>query len=342
MARQTPLRSWLAATLSVAAVVALGLLTVQPVPVGAADSRDILISVSDSGFNPSVVSNVNVGDSLVFVLNKTTDQHTVTFKDDSICGGERGAVPCWPELRFDTESANCRTPIGIPKQWRCLLVREPGATVQYHDAFRPANVGEIRVLGQPTTTTGPSTTTTTRPPTTTTTAPTTTTTVSTAPPTTATTAPTPIRPLEAPDHSSTTSTEPAAVPATPMGGSPAPTAPNDKNDKPKDKDKGKGKAAGASTSTTETTAPALPPDAVFDASTLTPSPTLVTGVPGGEGPADVNVDSSAIMNLLDRPEVTKAPRNYGPLLLALGGLALVLSVSGICIWFGRPSRYDPA
>jgi hypothetical protein len=133
------------------------------------------------------------------------------------------------------------------------------------------------------------------------------------------------------------------VPAIPVGGSPAPTAPKDKS-KAQDKGKGKGKAASAGTSTTETTvAPdALPPDAVLDASTLTPSPTLVTDVPGEPSPADVNVDSAAIMNLLDGAAEEKAPRDYGPLLLALGGLALVLSVSGICIWFGRPSRYDPA
>jgi hypothetical protein len=347
VARQNPLRSWLAATLSIAMVVPLGLLMVRPVPAGAAGGREILISVSDTGFNPSIIGNVNVGDALIFVLNKTTNQHTVTFKDDSTCLGERGAVPCWPELRFDTDTKNCHTAFGTPEHWRCLEIRESGATVQFHDAFHPANVGEVRVLGQPTTTTGPSTTTTTRPPTTTTTAPTSTTlpptSVTTSPQATTTTAPTQVRPFEVPDPPPTTSTAPVAVSVTPVSPGPAPTAPKDKN-KDQDKGKAKEKAAGAETPTTDTSvAPdALPPDAVFDPSTLTPSPTIASEVPGAPGAADVNLDSSAIMNLLDVAAEEKEPTDYGLLLLALGGLALVLSIGGLCIWFGRPSRYDPA
>ena len=352
MARRNPLRSWLdtrAATVSVAVVVALGLLTVRPVPAGAAATREIFITVSDTGFDPPIVSDTNVGDALIFVLNQTSKEHTVTFKDDSSCPGERGAVPCWPELRFDTDTANCRTPFGIPQHWRCLDVREAGATVQYYDAFRPASVGEIRVLGQPTTTTGPSTTTTTRPPTTTTTAPTSTTqpptTATTGLQTTTTTAPTQIRPFEVPDPSSTTSTmaPPVSVSASDVTTAPT-TASKDKGKGKDDNDKAKSKAAGTETPTTVTpVAPdAFPPGTVFDPSSLTPSPDAMPGVPGATGPDDVNLESSAVMDLLDGVEDEGEPTDYWPMLLALGGLALVLSIGGVCIWFGRPSRYDPA
>ena len=344
MARRNPLRSQLAAALSVVVVVALGLLTARPVPAGAAERRIFEITVTDAGFNPKVVPDANVNDVLMFTLDQTTDQHTVTFEDNSVCPGERGAEPCWPELRFDDRNPNCVAGnIRLPGR-RCMIVMEPGKTVKYHDRFNAASTGEIKVLGQPTTTTGPSTTTTTRLPTTTTTAPPTSTTqppttATTAPQTTTSTAPTQLRPFVIADPPSTTSTVAPPVSVTTNGATPAPTAAN----KDKDKDKGKkGKAAGTETPTTVTpVAPdALPPDSLFDPATLTPGPGVVPDVPAAPGADDVNLESSAVMNLLDHEE--DEPTDYRPMLLALGALALVLSIAGVCIWFGRPSRYDPA
>jgi hypothetical protein len=87
---------------------------------------------------------------------------------------------------------------------------------------------------------------------------------------------------------------------------------------------------------------ALPPGTVFDPSSLTPSPEAMPGVPGAPGPDDVNLESSAVMDLLDGAEDEGEPTDYWPMLLALGGLALVLSIGSVCIWFGRASRFDPA
>ena len=352
MERRNPLRSLLdavAATLSVVVVVALGLLTVRPVPAGAAERRIFEVIVTDAGFNPNVVPDANVNDVLMFTLDQTTDQHTVTFEDNSVCPGDRGGEPCWPELRFDDRNPNCLAGnIRLPGR-RCMIVAEPGKTVRYHDAFNAANTGEVRVLGQATTTTGPATTSTTMPPTTTTTAPSNTpttqppTTVTTAPQTSSTTAPQQVRPFVISDPPSTTSTVAPPVSVSPNDVTPAPTTTSAGKGKGKD-DKAKSKAAGTETPTTVTpVAPdALPPGTVFDPSSLTPSPDAMPGVPGAPAPDDVNLESSAIMNLLDGVEDEGESTDWGPLLLALGGLALVLSIGGVCIWFGRPSRFDPA
>ena len=352
MERRNPLRSLLdavAATLSVVVVVALGLLTVRPVPAGAAERRIFEIIVTDAGFNPNVIADANVNDVLMFTLDQTTDQHTVTFEDNSVCPGDRGGEPCWPELRFDDRNPNCLAGnIRLPGR-RCMIVAEPGKTVRYHDAFNAANTGEVRVLGQATTTTGPATTSTTMPPTTTTTAPSTTpttqppTTVTTAPQTSTTTAPQQVRPFVISDPPSTTSTVAPPVSVSPNDVTPAPTTTSAGKGKGKD-DKAKSKAAGTETPTTVTpVAPdALPPGTVFDPSSLTPSPEAMPGVPGAPAPDDVNLESSAIMNLLDGVQDEGESTDWGPLLLALGGLALVLSIGGVCIWFGRPSRFDPA
>jgi hypothetical protein len=337
LARRNLLRSWLAAALSIAAVMAVGLLTVRPVPAGAAERRIFEITVSDAGFNPPVVSNVNVGDVLMFTLYQTTEKHTVTFEDNSACPGSRGAVPCWPELRFDDGNDNCVAgDIRLPGR-RCMIVQEPGKTAAYHDAFIAGNGGEIRVLGQPTTTTGPSTTTTAPPSTTSSTQATTTTTSSQ---TSTTTAPTQIRPFVIPDPGPTTST---MAPATPVavtnnGGTPASTA-----NKDKDKDKGKAakaKGAGAETPTTAAPVPsdAMPPDSVFDPAALTPGPVLVPDAPGNaDGHDEIDLESAAVMNLLDE-EVA----DHRPLLLAFGALAFLVFVGGVWGWFHRASRYDPA
>jgi hypothetical protein len=338
LARRNLLRSWLAASLSVVVVVAAGLLTVRPLPVGAAERQIFQISVSDAGFSPAVSENVNVGDVLMFVLDQTTDQHTVTFEDDSLCPGSRGAEPCWPELRFDDGNPNCvMGDVRLPDR-RCMIVEDPGKTVRYHDAFNDSNGGEIRVLGQATTTTttGPATTTSTAPTTTSTPPPTTGT---TGAQTTSTTAPTAIRPFVIPDPPNTSTTaRPAPVAVTNNGGTTASTA-----NKDKDKDKGKAKTKAAGTETPTTASPtlpdAMPPDTVFDPAALTPGPVLVPDVPGGpDADGDVNLESAAVMNLLDRDE----PADDRPMLLALAALAFLLSVGGAWAWLHRASRYDPA
>jgi hypothetical protein len=129
------------------------------------------------------------------------------------------------------------------------------------------------------------------------------------------------------------------VSVTTNGATPAPTANKDKG---KDKGKSKSKAAEAGTPTTVTPiAPdALPPDSVFDPAALTPGPGVVPDVPAAPGADDVNLESAAVMNLLDRDQ--EEPTDYRPLLLALGALALLLFVGGLLYWFARPSRYYPA
>ncbi|HEV3363783.1 MAG TPA: hypothetical protein VG795_06520, partial [Acidimicrobiia bacterium] len=346
LARRNPQRSWMAAALSVVVVMAAGLLTMRPGVVGAAQPNYFRIVVSDAGFGPPIVERVNVGDVLIFEVHETTTyDHTVTFEDHSVCPGNRGAEPCWPELRFDQEipAQMCSADGFVVRRWRCMIVQEPGKNVKYHDAFKPANGGEIRVLGQATTTTGPATTTT-APTTTSTTRPTTTTTqppttVTTAPQTTTSTAPTQIRPFVIPDSPSTTSTIPAVTLTNNTGTTPP--AANDKDkDKDKGKDKGKSKAAGTDTPTTVSSAPAaMPPDAVFDPAALTPGPITVPEVAGGPaGVDDDNLASSAVMNLLD-PEESDSP---WPLVLAIGIVTLLVLVLGVWAWFHRSSRYDPA
>ena len=223
-------------------------------------------------------------------------------------------------------------------RWRCMLVRDPGKTVRYYDALKPANAGEIRVLGQATTTTGPATTTTTAPASTTsTTHPTTSTTFQT----TTTTAPTQLRPFVIQDPGPTTSTMAPAAPVTVTntGGTPAPTAGKDK-----DKDKGKGakvKSAAVETTTTAAPAPsdALPPESVFDPAALTPGPIELPDASGDPADGDeVDLESAAVMNLLDADEA----EDHRPLLLAFGALAFLLFVGGVWGWFHRASRYDPA
>ena len=336
MARRNPLRSWLAAALSIAAVMTAGLFTVQPGPAGAAEQKSHYIVVSEAGFSPPVVPDVNVGDVLVFQLSElpeTTEKHTVTFEDNSVCPGARGAVPCWPELRFDDDRPNCVKDGNIMPRWRCMFVRDPGKTVRYYDAAKPANAGEIRVLGQTTTTTGPATTTTTAPASTTsTTHPATSTTFQT----TTTTAPTQLRPFVIQDPGPTTSTMAPATPVTvTTGGTPATSA---------SKDKGKAakvKSAAVETPTTAATVPsdALPPDSVFDQAALTPGPIELPDASGDPADGDeVDLESAAVMNLLDSEEAA----DHRALLLVLGALTFLLFVGSVWAWFHRASRYDPA
>jgi hypothetical protein len=153
--------------------------------------------------------------------------------------------------------------------------------------------------------------------------------------TTTSTAPTQIHPFVIPDPPSTTSTI-APVTVTNNSGTTAPAV-----NKDKDKGKAKSKAAGTETPTTASPTPpdAVPPDSVFDPAALTPGPIVVPDTPGGpDGGDDANLESSAVMNLLDREE----PADHTPMLLALGALVFLLSVGGVWTWFHRASRYDPA
>jgi len=125
--------------------------------------------------------------------------------------------------------------------------------------------------------------------------------------------------------------------ATDKGAPPAPVASKGKDNK----DKGKAKAAGAETPTTAAPPPsdAVPPDSVFDPAALTPGPVMVPDTPGDPADGDgVNLESSAVMNLLDH----EPPANHLPMLVALGALAFLLVAGGVWRWFTRASRYDPA
>jgi len=326
------------ASLSVMAVVMVGLLPVHPGAAGAADQRGFQITVSETGFDPPVVEGVNVGDILMFNLgDQTTEQHTVTFEDNSSCPGSRGAVPCWPELRFDDRRPNCQFGNTVLPGRRCMVVQDPGKTVRYHDAFNTAHGGEIRVLGEPTTTTGAVTPPTEPTTTSSTAAPTTTT---TAVHTTTTTAPAQIRPFVVPDPPATTSTTMMAVipVVATSNGTAAPAANKDKD---KGKDKPKPKADGVETPTTAASAApgSMPPDSVFDSESLTPNPVMVPDMPGlPDLGGDGNLESSAVMNLLDHEK----PAGDGPVLLAAVALAFLLLAGGVWGFFHRASRYDPA
>ncbi|MCA1845158.1 MAG: cupredoxin domain-containing protein [Actinobacteria bacterium] len=332
LARRNFARTLLSASLLLGSVVA-GVLA-APSPVGAADSKIIQISVSDAGFSPSVIKDVNVGDRLLFSLDKTTDQHTITWESNSVCPGTRGAEPCWPELRFDDNAPNCLIGnVRLPDR-RCMIVEEPGVIVRYHDAFHPTNGGEVSVLGETTTTTGPTTTTTTRGPTTTsTTRLVTTTTMQT----TTTTAAAAIHPFVVadPGPTPTTTTSKPATNNVPV----APPADKDKG-KSDDKGKAKAKAAGAETSTTATTAPvALPSDVVFDEASLTPGMTLAPAAAPDDSD-EAAIDAAPVVSLLDHVEKPDDGANL--MLLALGALTCLLLAGGIWGWHNRSSRYDPA
>jgi hypothetical protein len=270
------------------------------------------------------------GETIEFKLADQSDTHHTVTLEERICDGRPDRL-C--ERSFD---------VNPPVIWRFLNLGEYPFYDRYaREEGRQEMVGKFVITDSPppvppsttTTTVPPSTTTTTRP-VTTTTAPSTT---STAPSTTSTTAPTQLRPFLIPDPPSTTSTIPA-VTVTSNTGTTAPAANKDKG-----KDKTKSKAAGSETATTLSPPPpdTMPPDALFDPAALTPGPSLVPDAPSGpDGNADVNLESSAVVDLLNHEE--EEPTDYWPLLLALGGLALVLGIGGVCIWFGRPSRYYPA
>jgi hypothetical protein len=181
------------------------------------------------------------------------------------------------------------------------------------------------------TTVGPTTTTTARPATTTT----------TTAQTTTTTAPASIHPLLVSDPGPTTTTTAAAKPA-PTNNAPVAAASSKDKDKGKNNDKGKAKAEGSDTPTTAQPDPAVVPnELIFDASTLTPGPTMLTDASNGDTSDEAAIDAAPIVGLLDHVE--KAGDDGAHLmLLALGALTCLLLACGIWGWHNRSSRYDPA
>ena len=341
MARRNPLRLLVSASLMVGSVAA----SVYAAPTSADAAQfvpDHVVVVHPTHFEgpwggrPGVPTTVYArpGETIEFKLADPGDTHHTVTLENRTCDGRR----C--EGAFD---------VNPPVIFRFLPLGEYPFYDRYaREEARPELTGKFVISDSPppvppstTTTTVPaSTTTTTRPSTSTTGPPTT---VTTAPQTSTTTAPQQVRPFLISDPPSTTSTMAPPVSVSPNDVTPAPTITSAGKGKGKD-DKAKGKAAGTETPTTVTpVAPdAFPPGTVFDPSSLTPSPEAMPGVPGDPGPDDGNLESAALVDLLDGVEDEGKPTDYWPMLLALGGLALVLSIGGVCIWFGRPSRFDPA
>jgi hypothetical protein len=168
------------------------------------------------------------------------------------------------------------------------------------------------------------------------------TTTTTTAPTTTTSEPSAVRPFLIPDPGPTTTTTAAAnhinvgAGSTKNGGTTATTA---------NKDKGKVKAAATETSATTAPAPpAMPPDSVFDAGVLTPSPTTLPEPASASDPGDeASLNASSVLDLLD-PEKPAADDTDTRLLLiaAVGALGLMAVIGGFWWWGHRASRWDPA
>jgi hypothetical protein len=332
---------------------AAGLMT-APAPAGGAEPVAHGVRLAEkSGFTPGVLDDVRVGDWIFFVLdmeNSVSEEHSVTFDDQSMCPGAPGSGRCWPELRFNDTTQSCSLgPRELPFT-RCFMVRSP-VSVTYHDRLGlekggPDFQGLIRMAGSspPTTpTTAAPTTTTTAAPTTTTTRPVTTTTTHAAPtttaPTTATTAPTTIRPflIEPPTTTTTGAGANAAGSGKNGAGSSPTTGAKDKN---KDKNKDGNKDDSPTSSTTETTV--APDDAFFDSASLTPGPvTLPDSLETAEGVDMGDLDAAAVMDLLD-PEESDDDDGTRIVLMAGAALGLLVLGGGLITWFHRSSRYFPA
>ena len=324
-----------------------GLLAAQA-PAWAADA--IHIHVSESGFSPPDVP-ARIGDYLIFTLESSaTLDHTVSWDDQSICPPLAGVPegPCWPELRFNDDTQKCSWRDHVLPRTRCILVRKAGDAF-YYDKFLPrpnasSYHGRIRAAGVPTTTS-----TTVEPTTTTTVVPSSTTTATgatttTAAPTTTTTATPPIRPqlIPGPPPATATTTTTTKTKVPPAPAKPAGANGSKGKDNGKDKDKDKDKAAATETPTTAASTPdTLPPDLVFDSSSLTPGFVMVPDTSAGSDSADeVAIDAAAVVSLLDPQKAEDDGR--GLLLWALGTLLTALLGLGGWAWFTRGSRYDPA
>jgi hypothetical protein len=113
----------------------------------------------------------------------------------------------------------------------------------------------------------------------------------------------------------------------------------------KDKDKGKGKAAAAETSTTVASAPpAAPPDSIFDAESLTPSPTALPDAPPVSDAAnEAALNAASVLDLLEPQKAVEEDKNVRLLLIgAIGCLGLIAVIGGFWWWGHRATRWDPA
>jgi hypothetical protein len=142
------------------------------------------------------------------------------------------------------------------------------------------------------------------------------------------------------DPGPTTTTTAAPKPAAPANNAPVAAASSKDKDKGKNNDKGKAKAGES-----ETAAPAdpgvLPTDVIFDASTLTPGPTMVADTSNSENGDEVAIDAAPVVGLLDHVESVGDDGSH-LMLLAMGALTCLLLACGIWGWHNRSSRYDPA
>jgi hypothetical protein len=322
MANRNLVRSWLAA--SVLALSAATPLLAAPTPAAAADNVTITVTVRDDGFSQSTID-ARVGDYVIFRLDDAAmGDHTLAW--------DQGQV------RFTFSRPNAT--------W----VRYGGrtglnaGTVHFYDAAHVSDsaaggpfTGTLTVRNGPPPPPPSSTSSTS----TTVTAPPSTATTTTTAPTTTTSEPSAVRPFRIPDPDPTTTTTAVSNPAnggpTKNGGATATTA-------NKEKDKGKSKAAAAETPTTLAPAPpAAPPDSIFDAESLTPSPTTLPDAPSVSDSGDnASLSAASVLSLID-PDKPADDDNTRLLLIAAGGaFALLVVVAGMWCWLHRASQYDPA
>jgi hypothetical protein len=168
------------------------------------------------------------------------------------------------------------------------------------------------------------------------------TTTTTMAPSTSTTAPASVHPFLIPDPGPTTTTTAVVNPinvgagSAKTGGTTAPAA---------NKDKGKVKAAATETSaSTAATAPVMPPDSVFDAGVLTPSPTTLPGPASASDPGDEeSLNAASVLDLLDPEKPASDDADTRLLLIvAVGALGLLVVIGGFLWWGHRATRWDPA
>ena len=341
MAYRNRVRSWLAVSvlaltaatplLGPPAAVAMTGCDGSTAPPATPQNVEFIVTVRDDGFSQQTI-NARVGDLVTFRLDDAA------VKPHTLDWDQGPAIYRYP---FDRDHGKlCRT-------YGPLRQQDGGgvATLHFYDAeqvpgYRAGGpfTGTLTVSDgsapPPSSTSSTSTTVTTAPPSTATT--------TTTAPTTTTSEPSSVQPFLIPDSGPTTTTTAGANPLnvgagpTKNGGTTATTA---------NKDKGKAKAAATETSATTAPAPpAMPPDSVFDAGVLTPSPTTLPEPAAASDPgAEASLNASSVLDLLD-PEKPAADDGDTRLLLigAVGALGLLVAI-GVCLWWGhRATRWDPA
>jgi hypothetical protein len=292
----------------------------------AADSVTITVTVRDDGFSQTNID-ARVGDYLIFRLDDAAvNSHTLAWDQGQI------------RFTFSHRPGS---------NWRRYGPLNEG-TLQFYDAEQVTGyaaggpfTGVLTVSNAPAPPPPPPPSSST---TTTVTAPPSNDTTTTTAPTTTTSEPTPVQPFLVPDPEPTTTTTAAPNPGsagagpTKTGGAPAPAA-------NKDKDKGKSKAAGAETATTLAPAPpAAPPDSIFDAESLTPSPTTLPEAPSVTDPADEQaLNAESVLSLLEPEKAVDEDNSVRLLLLgAIAALGMLAVIGGFWWWGHRAARWDPA